>query len=391
MMRVGIDISRTIEERTGVGWYTSHLVRGIARVDRVNQYHLYPCFWYCIPGGFRKAEYPRQPNVHLADRWLTLGAARQKWGDPELGRVSTLGNVDVLHCTAYTAPSVYEVGLVVTIHDMSFLTHPQFHEQGNIEFCTRECHRAARRAAKIIAPSEATKRDVMRYLHVEEDRIQVVYEAAGEEFSPVQDREAIRDVLAAHAIHHNYILFVGTVEPRKNLKRLLEAFLHVVRSRPDRGELLVVAGGRGWRNTDIYGFVEESGLTNRVRFLGYVSDFDLRVLYSAATMFAYPSLYEGFGLPVIEAMACGCPVVTSRVSSLPEVAGDAGLLVEPADVGSIAGAVEAVLADRELRHKLRAAGLDRAAQFSWDKAAMQTIRVYEQAASPEWRRPWGGS
>ncbi len=389
-MRIGIDISRTVEEKTGVGWYTSHLVQGVARVDRVNQYYLYPCFWYCVPTGFRRVKYPKQRNFHLVDRWLTHRAAREKWRDPELGGASTLGSVDVLHCTAYTAPPLHEVGLVVTIHDLSFLTHAAFHEQANITFCTRECHRAARRAAKIIVPSEATKRDVVRYLHLDEDRIHVIYEAAGEDFGPVQDREAIRNVLAGHTIDRNYVLFVGTVEPRKNLRRLLEAFLHVVRTRPDGRELLVVAGGKGWRNTDTHAFVQQSGLTDRVRFLGYVSNFDLRVLYSAATVFAYPSLYEGFGLPVIEAMACGCPVVTSRVSSLPEVAGDAGLLVEPTDVGDIATAVGTVLDDRELRQKLRTAGLERAAQFSWDKAARETVRVYEQAASPEWRRPWGG-
>jgi glycosyltransferase involved in cell wall biosynthesis len=390
-MRIGIDISRTVEAKSGVGWYTSHLVHGIARVDRVNQYYLYPCFWHCVPAGFRRARYPKQRNFKLLDRWRTLRGVREKWRDPDLGGASTLGPVDVVHCTAYTAPPVPGVGLVVTVHDMSFLTHPQFHEDANIAFCTRECHRAARRAAKLIVPSEATKRDVLRYLHVDEDRIHVIYEAAGESFGPVQDREKIGKVLASHAIDRNYVLFVGTIEPRKNVTRLLEAFLHVVSSRPDQGELLVVAGGKGWRNTDVYDFVRESGLTDRVRFLGYVTDFDLRALYSAATVFAYPSLYEGFGLPVVEAMACGCPVITSRVSSLPEVVGEAGLLVEPTDVADIARALSAALGDRELRRKLRMAGLQRAAQFSWERAARETIRVYEQAGLPEWRRSWGGS
>jgi glycosyltransferase involved in cell wall biosynthesis len=390
-MRIGIDISRTVEEKSGVGWYTSHLVQGIARVDRIHQYYLYPCFWYCVPTGFRRAQHPKQSNFHLVDRWKTLRTVRERWRDPDLGGASILGSVDVVHCTAYTAPPVLGVGLVVTIHDMSFLTHPQFHEESNIAFCTRECHRAARRAAKLIVPSEATKRDVLRYLHADEDRVHVIYEAAGVDFGPVEDREAIRSVLVDHSIDRRYVLFVGTVEPRKNVRRLLEAFLHVVRSCPDRGELLVIAGGKGWRNTEIYDFVRESGLTDRVRFLGYVTDSDLRALYSAATVFAYPSLYEGFGLPVIEAMACGCPVVTSRTASLPEVAGDAGLLVEPTDVADIARALGTVMGDRELRQKLRAAGLERAAQFSWEKAARKTVRVYEQAGSPEWRRSWGGS
>jgi glycosyltransferase involved in cell wall biosynthesis len=390
-MKVGIDISRTVQEKTGVGWYTSHLVRGIARVDTRNRYLLYPCFWYCVPEGFRGVEYPRQRNFHLVDRWRTLRSARKKWDDPDRGGESTLGDVDVLHCTAYTAPPVSGIGLVVTIHDMSFLTHPQFHEGDNIAFCTRECHRASRRAAKVIVPSEATKADVLRYLHMDEDRVEVIYEAAGTDFGPVHDKETIKRVLAHHGIDHNYILFVGTVEPRKNLRRLVEAFLHLVRTRPETGEILAVAGAKGWQNSDVYALVQESGLAHRVRFLGYVPDSDLRVLYSAATAFAYPSIYEGFGLPVIEAMACGCPVVTSRVASIPEVTGDAALLVDPSDVGDIVGALDAVLADRELRTRLRSSGIERAARFSWEAAATRTVEVYEQAASGEWRRPWGGN
>ncbi|HEY2594262.1 MAG TPA: glycosyltransferase family 1 protein, partial [Chloroflexota bacterium] len=237
----------------------------------------------------------------------------------------------------------------------------------------------ARHASAIIAVSAATKRDVVRTLNVPEDKVHVVYEAAAPEFQPLPRSAALEAVRCKYGLPESFALYVGTIEPRKNLVRLFEAF-QLVRRQGCRSSVLALVGNRGWSDEAILASIERMHLQDAVRILGHAPTDDLVALYNLADLLVLPSLYEGFGLPVIEAMACGTPVVTSPNGSLAEIAGDAAEYVDPTRVDSIASGMRAVLDDRDRNTALRAAGLRRAAQFSWAATAEQTRRVYEAVA-----------
>lgn len=372
---IGVDISRSVGNPTGVGWYALQLVRGLAETDTENRYILYPLFWHCHPPDYRDAYQPMSSNFQVWDKNRDFEELKKRWSDSGPPPREVLGPIELLHSTGYTAPYVPGIRLVVTIHDMSFLTHPHFHTEANRRFCTVQTLRAARFAHALICVSQSTANDLRKYLHVPKERVFVIPEAAGPEYRRVVDSERIAATLARLDIQENFILFVGTVEPRKNLTALIEAFASIKKDR-SRREWLVVAGGSGWLNEQIYRRVEELDLTRSVRFLGYVSTDELVVLYSSCRAFVYPSLYEGFGLPVLEAMACGAPVITSTVSSLPEVAGDAALTVDPKSPETMAAAMNSVLGDSSLRSELRQKGVERSSVFSWHKTARHTREVY---------------
>jgi glycosyltransferase involved in cell wall biosynthesis len=372
---IGVDISRSVGNPTGVGWYALQLVRGLAETDAENRYILYPLFWHCHPPDYKGVFRPTSSNFQVWDINRDFEELQKRWSDSGPSPREVLGPIELLHSTAYTAPYVPGITLVVTIHDLSFLTHPHFHTEANRRFCTVQTLRAARFAHAIICVSQSTADDLRRYLHVPKDRVFIIPEAAGPEYRRVEDSERIATTLARLGIQENFILFVGTVEPRKNLAALIEAFAGIKKDH-SRSVWLVVAGGSGWLNEQIYRRVEELDLTESVRFLGYVSTDELVVLYSACRAFVYPSLCEGFGLPVLEAMACGAPVITSKISSLPEVAGDAALTVDPESPEAIVAAMNLVLDDRFLRNELRQKGVERSNLFSWHKTARQTREVY---------------
>ncbi|MBI3399925.1 MAG: glycosyltransferase [Acidobacteria bacterium] len=371
-LRIGIDISRTIGESTGVGSYASSLVAALAAIDRTNDYLLYPYFWECFPPAFRSARVPSQSNFRLWTQDASLEKVRRRWlaQTPDVA----VGDVDVVHSTAYTTPPVNRAKLVVTVHDLSFITHPQFHTEANRAFCQRETARAARAAAMMIVPSQITKRDLQRHFGVPDGRIAVIPEAAAPEFRPVDDASQIRSVLKKHRIDGDYLLFVGSIEPRKNLTGLLRAAAGWLRAAPARH--LVVAGPSGWLNDDVNRRVDELGIRDCVRFLGYVGREDLRALYAGARAFIYPSFHEGFGLPVLEAMACGAPVIASTAPALAEIAEGAARLVAPEDADDLRKAIDEVADDDVERARLRALGLERAARYTWRETAERTLEVY---------------
>jgi glycosyltransferase involved in cell wall biosynthesis len=375
--RIGIDISRTLGQPGGVGWFVDRYVRALATVDSTNHYTFYPFFWFCHPREYRDAFRPSHPHFRVHDLNRSFEDLRQRWSGQGLTPRELLGPIELLHSPGYTAPYVPGIKLCVTIHDMSFLTHPHFHTEENRQFCMVQSMRAARLADAILCDSQATADDVRRYLHVPLERLFVVPGAAGPEFRRLTDARAIAATLFRLGITENFLLFVGTVEPRKNLATLIEAFARVTKG-TQRPELLVIAGGTGWKNDQVYERVRELRLEAAVRFLGYVTVEDLVVLYNACRAFVYPSLYEGFGLPVLEAMSCGAPVITSGVSSLPEVAGDAALLLDPRDTDALVDAICAVLDDSGLRSGLRTKGLERCRRFSWEQTARLTVEVYRR-------------
>jgi glycosyltransferase involved in cell wall biosynthesis len=294
-------------------------------------------------------------------------------------QLSRLG-VDVCHFTNSVAAWWTPCPSVVTIHDTTLWMFPRYHPRRRLLAMRPLIPAGARHAKAIIAVSAATKRDVVRTLHVPDEKVHVIYEAAAPHFRPLPRNGALEAVRHKYNLPESFILYVGTIEPRKNLERLLQAF-ELVRLQGCRSQALALVGGRGWNDAAILACVERIGLDGSVRVLGHTPTDDVVALYNLADVVALPSLYEGFGLPVIEAMACGTPVVTSPNGSLAEIAGTAAEFVDPTQVESIAAGLHAVLSDRGKRAALGAAGLERAAQFSWEAAADQTRQVYEAVST----------
>jgi glycosyltransferase involved in cell wall biosynthesis len=293
--------------------------------------------------------------------------------------------IDLLHAMAFVTPLWSVCPSVATIYDLSFLRYPRSFRAWNRLYLSTLTRVSARTASHIIAISKSTAQDVTRFFGVAPDRISVVYCGVEPEYRPLP-RDEVERFRRQRGMPDRMILYVGTIEPRKNLARLLEAYRLLLQSWPDHhgsaardpAPRLVIAGARGWLYEDILARIETLGLTRDVMLPGYVPGSELPLWYNAAECFVYPSTFEGFGLPVLEAMACGAPVVTSNSSSLPEVAGDAGCTVSPDNVPELADMLRQVLTDSERRANMRRQGLDRAGLFSWDKAARETIAVYDR-------------
>ena len=282
--------------------------------------------------------------------------------------------IRVFHSPAYVAPIALPCRSVVTVHDLSFILLPQFFRPGNRMYLSTMTRLSVQRADRVIADSESTKRDVVRILKVPAERVDVIHLAVEPIFRPLP-ADDVRDFRQSSGLPDRYILYVGTLEPRKQLPTLLRAYA-LARSGGAELPTLVVGGGKGWGHEGIFRLVDELGLGDQVLFPGFLPLADLPLWYNGASLFAYPSRYEGFGLPVLEAMSCGTPVVTTAASSLPEVAGDAALLVPPGDVEALARALVSLILDVDRRDDLARRGLARAALFSPDTVIRRTVETY---------------
>lgn len=282
--------------------------------------------------------------------------------------------LDVLHSPDFIPPFHCRCRSVITVHDLAFMLYPHFLTKGSARYYG-QIDEAVRRADAIIAVSQATKRDIMRLLGIADRKITVIYEAANPFFRPIDKQEAAQRVNSRFGISGEFLLFVSTIEPRKNVPNLLRAFRRLLDSYRQDIKLAVV-GQKGWLFDEAFEVVRELKLIEEVMFLGRVSTEELLWLYNSAQALVQPSIYEGFGLTPLEAMACGTPVVVSNVSSMPEAAGDAGLTVDPHDVDQMTVAMWRILDDAELRASLIEKGVKRAASFSWDKTARQTLALY---------------
>jgi len=365
-MILGFDATTLVGRLSGVGYYTARLMEGLAGgagdgiVSRLVV--------------LSNREVPVIPHngtveVHGSGRF----GVRSLWMQFVLPFILRRLRPDLVHFTNYLAPLACPVPYVVSVHDMSMTLLPGYHTAKKRLLTSTLVPAVARGARMVLTPSESTRRDVVRLLGLDPGRVRVVPYAHGPLFRPV-DEGPLR-LASAYGIEPPYFLYVGTLEPRKNLARALRAFMSVAPSLPGHRFLLV--GQQGWKCADVLKEAQASG--GRVVLPGYVEEPDLPLLFAHATALVYPSLYEGFGLPVVEAMACGTPVITSRGSSLQEVAGGAALLVDPLDEADIARALEAVATDAALAASLRARGLERACAFSWTRTARETAEAYRDA------------
>ncbi len=373
-MHIGIDTSRiAVAARTGTEHYTYELIAALAQQDRHTRYTL-----YCNQPP--RALPPLGPNFAL--RRIRLP---RMWTHARLSAEVALHPPDVLFVPAHVlplgAPLQRRMRTVVTVHDLGYIHFPEAHTRAQRLQLRLSTLWSARAATHLIAISAATRDDLVHFTGIPAAKVSVVHHGVSPRFRPVEDPAQLAAVRARYGISAPYLCYVGTIQPRKNLLRLIEAFaqaLHMAESNLQSAICdlqLVIAGKRGWLSDAIERRAAELGIAARVRFVGYVDDDDLPALLSGALAFTFPSLYEGFGMPVLEAMACGTPVLTSTTSSLPEVAGDAALLVPPDNTAAIAAALTQLLSDATLRSTLRERGLQHVAQFTWARCAAQTRAV----------------
>ena len=369
-MRIAFDGTTLRPGRTGVGYYTEHLLRHLAARAADDELVV-------ISNRPVDTTQPLPPRVKVSS---------SSWRIPRMVWMQTFGprmlrreHVDVVHFTNGMVPLASPVPTVVTIHDMSLTLYPRYHPTRRVLLNRPLVDVAARRADAIITVSQSAKRDIVRLYGLAPDRVHVVHEAAAPSFRPVHDSTERERVRRRYGLADRFILYVGTIEPRKNLPNLIEGFARRRRA-GDLPHQLVCAGPYGWLSGDIEERIERLQVEDAVRFTGYVPFEDLPALYSLAEMFVFPSLYEGFGLPVIEAMACGTPVVTGHVAALSEIAGGAVEHVDRLDAESLGDAMVALARSRERRENLSALGLQRSHSFSWDRAARETLEVYRQVA-----------
>jgi glycosyltransferase involved in cell wall biosynthesis len=353
-MRVGFDVTSLAMSRTGVGTYTSNLLTALQQQDR---FTIVPISHVPLNGSGRKP------------------ANRTWWMQTRLPRQLRKMDIDLCHFTNNVAPVRPSVPTIITLHDMTLWLYPAYHTFRGLLAARPIIPWAVRRANAIITVSESARTDIVRILGVPAEKIHVIYEAPAPEFRTLPAEESKEQLHAVYRLPERFILHVGTIEPRKNLTRLLHAFARL-RAKHVIDHDLVVVGEAGWKNSDVYRTVSSLGLKQMVHFLGYLPLEHLVRVYNLAQAVAFPSLYEGFGLPAIEAMACGTPVVTSGRGSLREVAEDAAEFVDPSDVNSIAQGLQRVLTMPSYHAELSARGLAQAARFSWETAAEQTLGVY---------------
>ncbi|MEI7771630.1 MAG: glycosyltransferase family 1 protein [Chloroflexales bacterium] len=382
-MIIGVDYTAAAWQGAGIGRYTRELIAATVGRDRALRYVLFYAAGGLPPDGPYLRELAElcaaNPNVRarpipLSPRLLTILWQRLRLPLP-VERL--IGPIDILHAPDFVLPPTRARALL-TVHDLTFMVYPETADAGLRRYLMAAVPRSLRRADLVLVDSLATRADLHRLLGVAQDRVRLLYPGVSPRFRPLPaaDTEPLRALLGLPEL---FLLFVGTLEPRKNLVRLIAAFDRLVADGAHPGLSLVIAGRRGWLYEEIFAAVARLGLAERVRFLNFVDDAQLPGVYNLARAFVYPSLYEGFGLPALEAMACGTPVVTSAVSSLPEVAGDAAVLVDPLDPEAIAGGIARALADPA---RLRAAGPAQARRFSWDAAAAGLIDTYRALAGP---------
>ncbi|MDW8064251.1 MAG: glycosyltransferase family 1 protein [Anaerolineae bacterium] len=377
MARILIDVTAAVRQGAGIGRYARELTRAILRAFPEHRYTLFYAGPVRFPLTWAEGLGVRQRPAPLPERGMVWLWHRLRLPIP----VEALaGPADLVYSPDFLLPPTWPGRpTLLTVHDLSFEIMPETLPEPLVAYLRRNVPRAVRRATHVLADSEATRRDLVRLYGVPEERITVLYSGVDPRFRPVEDEAERARVRARYGLGPwPFVLTVGTVQPRKNYPRLIEAFAALVREGSFPDGHLVIVGEKGWKAEGTFEAIRRSGLMERIRWLGFVADEDLPALYSAAAAFALVSRYEGFGLPALEAMACGTPVVVSWTSSLPEVAGEAGILVDPDSTASIAEGLRRALTDPEGRAARRAAGLARACRFTWEAAARRWHEVAEQ-------------
>jgi len=379
-MNVGIDVTSVVNQRAGIARYTRNLVLNLLKSDQENNYLLYSFFGndqqklaplINIPATVNNANCDfRLFDYHAQKLKTLLFLLRLIHKTPE----SMIKEADIFHSPDFMWPASAKKPSLITIQDLIFLKFPEFFTCRNRTNMRSLARFSTKNANAIICTSNSSKIDVIELLKVKEEKIFVVPLGVDEAFQPCSAQK-VEEARKKYNLPQKYILTVGTIEPRKNLKRLLQAFLELKKDK-DFEHKLVIAGEKGWRYKDFFNELNKQRITEEVIITGHIDDRDLPAIYSGASVFVYPSLYEGFGLPPLEAMACGTPVVCSDTSSLPEVVGGAAFLANPLEPGTIAASIKIFLDNEGLAREFSQKGIEQAKKFTWEQTARQTLEIY---------------
>jgi len=368
-MRIVIDVRKLHD--FGVGTYVRNLVRWLARLDRTSEYVL-----LCRREDCESIEQLGHNFRPFPDRSANYSVAEQLTVPLDIVRV----RADLFHAPHYVLPALTPCRSIVTIHDCIHLMFPQY-LPGRLAHAYARCAfwLATNRSARILTVSEASKRDILRFCSIPSDKVDVIYNAIDDRFSQTPDPTKMTRVRERYQLQDRFLLYSGNVKPHKNLERLIDAFARL-RCQGFPNIKLLITGSEISRYATLRRAVHRYNLHQHVRFLGFLSADTLAILYQLADAFVFPSLYEGFGLPPLEAMASGTPVLTSNLSSLPEVVGDAALLIDPYDPESIADGMRQILSEDSTRERLIRRGRERAASFSWEESVNRVLTIYRQVA-----------
>lgn len=372
-MHIGLDGLPLTTPKTGVGHYTFELARALATLETESRFEL------LYPSTYPILSLPEPPAVpvNLKIERVRVGKLGRHWWSAGLPRYIRHNAFDLFHGTNYDVPLWRRCATVLTVHDLSLLLHPETHTERSVKRARRRLPMMVRAANAIITPTESVRRELSEYFDVTPEKIFAVPEAARACFRPMEfvDTESVRLSLG---VGDEFLLAVGTIEPRKNLSTLISAFEEVIRAQPKSALQLVIAGGAGWLSGPLFEVLKNSPARHRIVLTDYLYDDHLRALYASCRAFVYPSIYEGFGLPPLEAMACGAPVIASRIPALAETTGDAALLFDHSSAKDLAEKILGLLDDEPTREKLSSAGLKRTAEFSWERTAQLTLAVYNK-------------
>lgn len=378
-LRIGVNTFFLQHPNTGSGQYCARLLDALHQIDGDNSYHLIAPSQHALPSNWR----PPACVVRSAPPGLNRQLAKVWFEQVAIPQVCARERIDLVHYPYFAAPLVCRARVVLTLHDLIPITLEPYRGSFAVRAYSFLVATAAKRAAGIIADSDFTRRDIVRVLKIPDHRIRVVHLAASENYTATIDRRFVEAVRLKYGLDADYVFYLGGLDVRKNVGRLIHAFATVKRQMG--GDVKLAIAGKPMSNSLLFprltDVIEEEKLGDGVVFLGQVPEEDCPLLYNGARLFVYPSLYEGFGLPPLEAMACGTPVICSNTSSLPEVVGDAAITVDPTSVDALAEAIQRVLGNEGLQAELREKGLARARQFSWRKTAEQTLAAFEEFAS----------
>lgn len=370
-MRIGIDATALPPQPVGAGNYIIQLIRALASLKVNDEFVI-----FAQQRGHALISLPENDSFELIILEDRNPGSRLIWEQTLYPQLIRKSGVDLLHSMHYTRPVKLPCASVVTFHDMTFFLYPELHTRAKRLFFPLAIRASARQADALTAVSESTRQDAIRVLGISPEKIVATQLGVDPTFRPINDAAIKRKIAEKYDLPERFILYVGLLEPRKNLPMLIRAYKRLI----DGGEnfKLVLVGRYGWMYEELLRQINNLDLEEMVHFTGYVSQEDLPLVYNLSSLFVYPTLYEGFGLPALEAMACGVPVITTDVSSLPEIVGEAGILVPVNNVEALYGAMIAVLGDEDLRRKMINKGIQRAAKFTWEQTAILTFQVYQQ-------------
>jgi len=377
-MRIAIDYTAAIRQGAGIGQYVRSLVDAMLAQDTSNSYILLASGRPTQQRAFPVADNVRARSIFIPDRYLNI--LWYRWRLP-LYATFFSGQVDIYHGPDFALPPLNgKLRKVVTVHDLAFLEHPEYAVPSLAAYLKKIVPEAVASADVVAAVSQVTGQSLIKHFKTPPEKITVIPNGVGPHFRRITDPVILGATRHKYGLKHPFVLGVGTLEPRKNHIGLIKAFAQAQKKK--KGPvMLVLVGGKGWLYEETRQVVEELRLENKVRFLGRVSDLELITLYSMADVFAFPSFFEGFGIPPLEAMACGAPVITSNTSSLPEVVGDAALLVDPYDVSALGHAIMRLLEDEQLQAELRQKGYQRVQHYTWSESASKMLAVYQKLYS----------